>query len=68
MKVKWTRRAERSLGLIAEYISHDNPSAAYAFILKIREAGKQLSTNPTMGRPGRVKGTKELKNKGSIMV
>ena len=60
MQVKWTRRAERSLGLIAEHIARDNPGAAYGFVMKMREAVSRLADNPRMGRSGRVTGTREL--------
>ncbi len=60
MKVKWTRRAERSLRLISDYIAKDNPKAAYDTIMRIRAAGNRLAQTPAMGRLGRVEGTREL--------
>ena len=60
MRVRWLRRAERSLDHIASYIAADNPAAAHVTILKIREAAESLADHPQMGRPGRVEGTREL--------
>ncbi len=58
MKIKWTRRAERSLLHIGDYIAADNPRAAYETIMKIRDAAKYLAQSPNMGRLGRVEGTR----------
>ena len=61
MKLKWTRRAERSLRLISDYIAEDNPpKAAYATLMRIRAAGDRLAQTPAAGRLGRVEGTREL--------
>jgi toxin ParE1/3/4 len=59
MRIRWPRRAERSLGHIASYVA-DNPVAAHATILKIQEAAESLAYHPQMRRPGRVEGTREL--------
>lgn len=60
MRVRWLRRAEKSLEAIADYIAQDNPRAAYNFIITIRRAGAALGDHPKMGREGRVSGTREL--------
>ncbi len=60
MKVKWTRRALTSLGLIADYIAKDNPTAANRTVNTLFEAATRLGDSPRMGRRGRVEGTREL--------
>jgi toxin ParE1/3/4 len=60
MKVMWLRRAERSLEGLADFIARDNPRAAFEMVMRLREAAAALARAPEMGRPGRVKGTREL--------
>ena len=59
MKVVWSRRAIRHLVSLREFIAKDsNQSAALA--AKRILAVDLLQTQPAMGRPGRVLGTREL--------
>jgi toxin ParE1/3/4 len=44
----------------AEYIARDNPEAAAGVVIVIQAAVERLSNFPSMGRPGRVPGTREL--------
>lgn len=60
MKVVWFHRAVKSLEEIGDYIAQDKPSAAYEVVLRIKKAGDALVRNPSIGRPGRVEGTREL--------
>ena len=61
MRVRWTKRAERDLDEIAEYIGQDSPAAAARVALElIDQVESNLPTNPAIGRPGRVLGTREL--------
>jgi toxin ParE1/3/4 len=60
MRVKWTRKALDNLEEAVEYITDDKPVAATTVALKILNAAKGLETQPGMGRPGRVPGTREL--------
>ncbi len=61
MMIEWTNEAYNSLGEMIDYIAQDNPSAAHALIDAIFDTvSHQLNTNPKMGRPGRVEGTREL--------
>jgi toxin ParE1/3/4 len=60
MKVVWFYRAVKSLEEIGDYIAQDNPSAAYGVVIRIKKAGDALARNPSIGRPGRVEGTREL--------
>ena len=45
---------------IAEYIAQRNQTAAYAVEEAIRQQVGRLAEHPRSGRPGRVKGTREL--------
>jgi toxin ParE1/3/4 len=60
MRVRWTRRALRSLDALAEYIAQDRPLAAERMVERIRDTVDLLTTNPDLGRAGRVHGTREL--------
>jgi addiction module RelE/StbE family toxin len=57
--LRWTRRAVRRLDQIGAYIAKDNPDAAAQIVTRIVSAVENLSSYPSMGRPGRIKGTRE---------
>jgi len=59
LKLKWTRRALRQLAEAQDYIAKDNPTAARQIAERIAEAARLLLTQPEMGRPGRIAGTRE---------
>ena len=58
--VRWTRRARRRLDEIGAHISSDNPAAAARIVAAIAVGVQRLRDAPGRGRPGRVKGTREL--------
>lgn len=60
MAVKWLKTALRNLEGIANYIALDNPERASIFVQEIREKTIVLHNFPSVGRPGRVAGTREL--------
>ena len=60
MKIRWTKRAIRSLTSIHEFISKDSPSAAARVAAAVLDATVQIERFPQSGRPGRRKGTREL--------
>ena len=60
MRVKWLRVALANLEAEANYIAEDNPPAAGRVVQRIFQAVNLLKKNPSMGRPGRVVGTREL--------
>jgi toxin ParE1/3/4 len=60
MRVRWLRAALANLNAEAEYIAQDNPAAATRTVAAIVKASQHLKTHPTLGRPGRVPGTREL--------
>jgi addiction module RelE/StbE family toxin len=60
MKVVWSRRAIRHLVRLREYIERDSEQNAALVASRILKAVDLLETQPEMGRPGRVLGTREL--------
>lgn len=60
MRIRWTEPAAAAQARIQDYISNDNPRAAFEVIRRIRIAVSQLAVHPKIGRPGRVRGTYEL--------
>ena len=60
MKIRWTKRAIRSLASIHAYISKDSPDAAARVAAAIMDATDRLELFPQSGRPGRIEGTREL--------
>ena len=60
MQIVWLKTALKNLDELGAYIAQDNPIAASQVVDLITSQVKQLSTQPAMGRPGRVLGTREL--------
>ncbi len=60
MTVKWTKVALVNLTEIARYIEQDNFERAKSFVQEIREKTNVLNEFPSIGRAGRVFGTREL--------
>lgn len=60
MKVVWSPRAIRHLIAIREYIEKDSDQNEALVAARILEAVDLLQTQPHMGRPGRLTGTREL--------
>jgi addiction module RelE/StbE family toxin len=60
MKVVWSRRAIRHLVSLREFIAKDSEQSAALVAKRILDAIELLRTQPEMGRPGRVLGTREL--------
>jgi toxin ParE1/3/4 len=59
-RVRWLKTAVRDLDAEIAYIASDDVSAACLVMDRITEAVSLLSTQPAMGRHGRVAGTREL--------
>lgn len=57
--IRWTRRALARLDEIATYIAQDRPVRAASFVRELRDKLNSLREH-TLGRPGRVYGTREL--------
>lgn len=60
MKVVWSRRAIRHLVALREHIAKDSEQNAALVAQRILHSVALLQTQPGMGRPGRVAGTREL--------
>jgi plasmid stabilization system protein ParE len=60
MEVRWLNKALKNLDQEAEYIATDDPEAARFVVGRIRTAIALLAENPSLGRPGRIAGTREL--------
>lgn len=60
MKVIWTQEAELDRDDVLEFIALDNVAAAIQMDELFSDAAAQLVYFPTMGRLGRIAGTREL--------
>lgn len=60
MRVRWLRKALRSLDDEAAFIAADDAAAAAQVVQRILDGVAQLAEQPGLGRPGRVPGTREL--------
>ena len=60
MKGIWSRRAIRHLIALRQYIEKDSEQNAALVAKRILSDVELLRTQPEMGRPGRVLGTREL--------
>ncbi len=68
MKIRWLRTALRNLDEQAGYIASDNPEVAVRIVARVRGAIERLARHPSLGRPGRVPGTRELVVSGTPYV
>ena len=60
MPIRWLRDAVLDLIELRQYIAQDNPHAAQDMARRIIVSVQQLRDSPSMGRIGRVEGTREL--------
>jgi toxin ParE1/3/4 len=60
LRITWQRQALDDLVELQVFIGKDNPRAAASTARRIRLAVETLGSMPRIGRPGRVKGTREL--------
>jgi toxin ParE1/3/4 len=60
MQLRWTTAAADDLEGIAEYLLERSPQNAAELIRKIYEAPSILVNYPSLGRPGKKEGTREL--------
>ena len=60
MKIKWLKKALKNLADEAEYIAKDNPVAAKNVVKRIKSSIDLLVNNSSLGRSGRIHGTREL--------
>ena len=60
MSLRWTRAALDDVAGVFAYISRENERAAMRVVDGLMAAAASLEAHPQMGRPGRVRGTREL--------
>lgn len=60
MEIVWRSIARDDLAEARRYIAEHNPRAATRVFQAIPTAVRRLSERPSLGRPGRVEGTREL--------
>ena len=61
MRIVWTKRYLQGLEGIGDYIAEHSPMAAARVVNEIHsKTGRLLSTNSFIGRPGEIRGTREL--------
>jgi toxin ParE1/3/4 len=60
MTLVWSRRAIGNLVALRDYIAEDSPRNAGSVARQILDAAELLTTQPHIGRPGRIMGTREL--------
>lgn len=68
MTIVWTRRAVRHLTSLRAFIARDSSHHAARTATQILEAVELLASNPSIGRPGRLTGTRELVVSGTPYV
>lgn len=65
MRVRWLTLALDDLDHAVDFIATDNPGAAKRVAGKIWQAAQTLARHPSMGRTGRVAGTREWVIRGT---
>jgi addiction module RelE/StbE family toxin len=60
MRLRWSGRAIGHLASIEAYIAKDKPDAAIRVVAEIVEAASRLAQFATLGRSGRISGSREL--------
>ena len=60
VRVEWHPLALADLAELVAYIANDNPGAAYRMHVDIQKQTDMLAIHPEIGRPGRIRGTREL--------
>lgn len=60
MRIVWTQLALNDVQHVWDSIAQDHPHAADEVIERISKTVRNLISYPQLGRPGRVRGTREL--------
>ena len=60
IRVIWTPAAEKKRDAALDYIAVDNVRAAFGQLSEIDRQTDMLMEQPNMGRPGKLRGTREL--------
>ncbi|HHQ6566194.1 type II toxin-antitoxin system RelE/ParE family toxin [Serratia fonticola] len=60
MKIKWLRKAATNFDDEYEWLYQEDPQVATKFAKEVVRSVNLLVTQPALGRPGRVMGTREI--------
>ncbi|CAM4066676.1 type II toxin-antitoxin system RelE/ParE family toxin [Roseateles saccharophilus] len=60
MRLEWRPMALEDRGAIMEFIGQDNPAAALQLDEDFEAKAEQACRSPTLYKPGRMKGTREI--------
>ncbi len=66
--IRWTTKAAEQFEAAVKHIQQDNPTAGRNLAQGVSDQIEQLATFPGIGRPGEVKGTRELVNPPYVVV
>ncbi len=67
-RIRWTAEAVDQLEAAIRHIQQDNPTAAQNVAQAVIDRIEQLAAFPGLGRPGEVKGTRELVSPPYVVV
>ena len=67
-QIRWTTEASDQLEATVKHIQQDNPAAARNVAQAVIDRVEQLAAFPGLGRPGEVKGTRELVSSPYVVV
>jgi len=67
-QIRWTTEAADELETAVKHILQDNPAAARNVAQAVIDRIEQLAAFPGLGRPGEVKGTRELVSPPYVVV
>jgi toxin ParE1/3/4 len=67
-QIRWTTEASDQLEAAVKYIQQNNPAAARKVARAVIDRIEQLAVFPGLGRPGEVKGTRELVSPPYVVV
>lgn len=60
MQIRWQLSAVSDLANIRDYIAERNPEAAHSVTERVLRSVERLERFPESGRPGQVRGTREI--------
>ncbi len=66
--IRWTTEASDQLEAAVKYIQQDGPEAARSAAQAVLDRIERLATFPGVGRPGEVRGTRELVSSPYVVV
>jgi addiction module RelE/StbE family toxin len=67
-QIRWTTEASDQLEAAVKHIQKDNPTAARNVAQAVIDRIERLAAFPGLGRPGEVKGTRELVSPPYVVV